>query len=585
MSFWQAGNKIPIKQTSRAVSSQNGLAYSGGQLIDINLPSNTIKFINPKETYLKFDLGIELPAGKSPTRLQLDGTLGGQSLIKDIRIYSGNETGNVLLEEIQNYNVMCSVLYDYDADDSIRNKRCVSGIGSTVHKPETRGTSGSIKTNMNDIYTNPYFEKPAAGNQTNAFTDDNFANVRITMPLHTGLFSSDKVYPNILMGCRIEILLEDSVKVIKQLDTALHYNNLSINPVFDSANGSNTAGKTDIANGDTIGKFYIKRDNSQYIPENCPFVVGEEISFANSSDTAATFDNASGNPANPVITAINASANASGGEGLVEIVLDGDYDLTSASTINQNYYVVSMSVQGQTTYDAKYSISDVELVVGLLDMGSNYEASMMKRMKEGGGEMNLDILTPTNYKYSQLASDVVANIRLPLEESRARSIISIPTDATVYNSANLISGNGTYDVEGTANKQITSFSTRSGLVGISDYLTSYQWFYDGKLNPSKAISTKKISDKNSIDAQVLIENEKALVQAGIPARSFSQFNRNFFISRALGLNQQVYDTRNKDFNLQVQYSGNAPTKNKLWNNFCFGLRRINIKGDNISVFK
>jgi hypothetical protein len=88
-----------------------------------------------------------------------------------------------------------------------------------------------------------------------------------------------------------------------------------------------------------------------------------------------------------------------------------------------------MSVQGQTTYDAKYSISDVELVVGLLDMGSNYEASMMKRMKEGGGEMNLDILTPTNYKYSQLASDVVANIRLPLEESRARSIISIPTDA------------------------------------------------------------------------------------------------------------------------------------------------------------
>jgi hypothetical protein len=76
-----------------------------------------------------------------------------------------------------------------------------------------------------------------------------------------------------------------------------------------------------------------------------------------------------------------------------------------------------------------------------------------------------------------------------------------------------------------------------------------------------------------------------LVQAGIPARSFSQFNRNFFISRALGLNQQVYDTRNKDFNLQVQYSGNAPTKNKLWNNFCFGLRRINIKGDNISVFK
>jgi hypothetical protein len=300
---------------------------------------------------------------------------------------------------------------------------------------------------------------------------------------------------------------------------------------------------------------------------------------------AAVFKDNGGTIANPTIFAINASANASGGNGLVEIVFDGDYDLDSATTIDSSFHVVSMAAEGATSYDATYTLSNVELIVGLLDMGSNYEASMMKRMKEGGGEMNLDILTPTNYKYSQLASDVVANIRLPLEESRARSIISVPTDATVYNSAALISGNGTYDVEGAANKLITSFSTRSGLVGISDHLTSYQWFYDGKLNPSKAISTKKISDKNSIDAQVLIENEKALVQAGIPARSFSQFNRNFFISRALGLNQQVYDTRNKDFNLQVQYSGTAPTKNKLWNNFCFGLRRINIKGDNISVFK
>ncbi len=585
MSFWQAGNKIPIKQTSRAVSSQNGLEYSGGQLIDINLPANTIKFINPKETYLKFDLDLKLPAGEAPTRLQLDGTLGGQALIKDIRIYSGNETGNVLLEEIQNYNVMVSVLYDYDADDSIRNKRAISGVGTTVYKPETRGTTGSVKSNMNDIFTNPYFEKPAAGNQATVFDDDNFSNVRITMPLHTGIFSSDKVYPNILMGCRIEILLEDSVKVIKQLDTALHYNNLALNPIFDSENGSNTAGKTNIANGDNVTKFYIKRDNSQFKPENCPFVVGEEISFANSSAAAATWTNASGNPAYPAISEINASANASGGEGLVEIVLDAGYDLASAATITSAFHVVSMSAEGVNKYEAEYSISDVELVVGLLDMGSNYEASMMKRMKEGGGEMNLDILTPSNYKYSQLASDVVANIRLPLEESRARAIISVPTDATVYNSAAIISGTGTYNVEGAANKLITSNSTRSGLVGISDHITSYQWFYDGKLNPSKAISTKKISDKNSIDAQVLIENEKALVQAGIGARSFSQFNRNFFISRALGLNQQVYDTRNKDFNLQVQYSGTAPTKNKLWNNFCFGLRRINIRGDNISVFK
>ena len=52
--------------------------------------------------------------------------------------------------------------------------------------------------------------------------------------------------------------------------------------------------------------------------------------------------------------------------------------------------------------------------------------------------------------------------------------------------------------------------------------------------------------------------------------------------RALALNKGVYDTRNKDFSLQVNY-GNATTKNKLWNNYVFHLRRINIRGDNISV--
>ena len=77
---------------------------------------------------------------------------------------------------------------------------------------------------------------------------------------------------------------------------------------------------------------------------------------------------------------------------------------------------------------------------------------------------------------------------------------------------------------------------------------------------------------------------KALVQADISAKSLASFNSNFCVSRALALNKGVYDTRNKDFNLQVNYQETtAPTKNKLWNNYIFHLRRINIRQDSISV--
>ena len=43
-SYWENDNKIQIKQTQVAVPSVNGLEYSGGQRVDISIPS-TIKFI------------------------------------------------------------------------------------------------------------------------------------------------------------------------------------------------------------------------------------------------------------------------------------------------------------------------------------------------------------------------------------------------------------------------------------------------------------------------------------------------------------------------------------------------------------
>ena len=81
-----------------------------------------------------------------------------------------------------------------------------------------------------------------------------------------------------------------------------------------------------------------------------------------------------------------------------------------------------------------------------------------------------------------------------------------------------------------------------------------------------------------------MELEKSLSSAGITGQSLLQFNRNFVIGRSLTAGGNgVYDGRGRQFALQVNYQGSSPTKNKLWNNFCYHIRRMVISGDNISI--
>ena len=64
----------------------------------------------------------------------------------------------------------------------------------------------------------------------------------------------------------------------------------------------------------------------------------------------------------------------------------------------------------------------------------------------------------------------------------------------------------------------------------------------------------------------------------------ARFNKNFLIGRALALGDAVYDARNKDFSLQVNYeTATAPAFNKLWLSFVSHIRSIQISGNSVSV--
>ena len=414
-SFWGASSKIPIKQTSTAISSVNGLNYSENQIIHIDIPPTT-KFINPKNSFLQFDFKLNIDTG-SPARLQLDAELGGHSLIKTLRCYSSVEHGNVLLEEIQGYNIYCGVKMDYDTDDSLKNKRAMSGQGNTTWKPETRGTLGTPKSLCADIMTSPYFVSSATEDHATAFDNDDFTTAKMCLPLiGSGIWNSDRVWPNLLTGMRIEIELEESKKIVRQLESTLRNNRLFLNPRFHSVNGSTAPEDWGATSGSATDTFYITKENNNVSPQYCPFVVNEKIGFVKPDNTdPATFTSATG-LAEPTILSINASATADGGAGLVQIVLSEAMEVTSASdVVSESWFVYSDSAESNANYKTSYTISNVEMIVEELDMGSNYENDMLRKMKEGG-QMSLDIITATNYLYSQLKSDIVSNIRLPLTD-------------------------------------------------------------------------------------------------------------------------------------------------------------------------
>tara|TARA_R110000796_G_scaffold59335_3_gene136698 strand:+ start:194 stop:2017 length:1824 start_codon:yes stop_codon:yes gene_type:complete len=602
--FWKNDDKIKVSQTQVAITSTNGRSYTGtagqsGRRVDFEIPS-TVKFMDGKNSYLNFD--VKLAIGAIPTRLQLDPTIGGQSLIKNIRIYSGSRA--VLLEEISDYNAKVQIQYSYDADESLRKMRALKE-GSLVTTVEQRGTLGTSVSNNIDIRSNPYYSEVGTvpvGRDWGS-TDD-FVACKCSLPIHSGLFAdSSKIFPVLMTdGLFVEIDLEDPARCIKQLDSVNRNRRLKQNPVFHGVDAAGTA--LVVNNLGVITTIFLGKQNHMTSVANCPFVKGERIGICditNPALTCALTTTALGGQDYPIITDITMDG------GFVKLTLATFQNSnvgTGVDATSNNFVLFSAAVDQfrvqiadptvvlipkLTLYDAALEVSDMELVIQQVGVDPRYEQGMMKKMREGGS-IDIDIKSVTNYKHSLLKSNRNATINLAVSNTRASSMLVMATDASTLDTADLIGGlSATYlEEEGTMDTQLHSI--RSGQVGVIDQLSTYQMVIDDKLVPSRPISVSKINKGVSISAQPLIELEKALNQAGIVPRSFVDYNRNFLIGRAYALNDGVANLNNKSNQLQLFYNESSvtgvdrpPLVDKLLFAFLFHVRRISIKGDSVSV--
>ena len=607
-SYWSNDEKIKVSQTQVSVPSTNGQSYTGtvgqtGRRVDFEIPP-TIKFLDGKNSYLNFDVKVAIPATEIPTRLQLDPFIGGQSVVKNLRIYSGSRA--VLLEEISDYNAKVQMQYSYNQDESMRKMRALKE-GSLITNVENRGTLGTSVSNNIDLHTNPYY-KPVgtvpAGRDWG--TEDDFLTCKVSLPIHSGLFADGdgRVFPTLLTdGLFIEVDLEDPAKYLKQLDSVNRNRRMQQNPVFHGVNAGGT--KMSIANAGDITEIFLAKSNNMLSVANCPFVKGERIGICGKSNPkleCALTLTATGDQGYPKISNIELD-----GSGYIKLTLETfqNSDTGVGTEADSNNFILFSAAIDQhrvqkddltteliakrTAYSASTLISDVELVCSQVMVDDRYEAGMMKKMRDGGS-VEIDIPSVTNYKHSLVSSNRNATINLAVSNTRAKSMIIMPTDATVYDSADLIGGLSTTYEEEQTGMDGRLHSIRSGQVGITDYLSDYQFQIDDKLVPSRPINVTKINKGRSITAQPLVELEKALNQAGIVPRSFVDYSRNFLIGRAYALNDGVANLNNKSNQVQLFYNAKTaggadtpPQKNKLLFCYLFHLRRISIKGDSVTV--
>ena len=591
MSYWKSDDSVRVGETKISIPSENGLSYSPGQKIQLFVDAST-KFMDGRETYLEVDFKIKLPSGAVPTRLQLDKC--SSVLFKNIRIYDG--TRGTLLEELSSYDSFVSVKYDYDKDRNVENMRALRE-GCAVYQPGNRGEQGTSQTAMANTLTNPYFRK-TSGNQSTTFSNSDFLTAKLCLPLHSGIFAnSESIFPIMMtQGLYLELDLNDAPRILKQLDSVNRNVRTELAPFFHSINGSDAP--DDWINASTHATFYVSDKNNlggEDSVDRFPFVVGETFNFCRTDNNGSVTTMSD----TMTIQSINASAGANASGGLIEITLAtgrANNTPTAVDIDSNNWAMYSTAVEGKASYDASYEVSNVNLVVSQVHLDPGYERGMIQKVREGKA-VEFDIMTWTNYKHSILSTDRQTNIQLFPNQSRAKSCLIVPTDSSVYSTSAQISGFGGYVIKGTDQSASTQadkdsqdtclINTRPGYTGICDFLSEIQYVINSKRVPSRAISTKKIATRNSIDAFHIFELEKCLDNTGsIAPRSFTEYMNNFCFGRGFSAGGQkgAMDLRGKDFSVILKYQEtDAPAKNKLFQTYVFGLQRLILRDTSIDI--
>jgi len=578
--YWSVGDKVNIGQTDIEIKCEGSDEFKSSQVIGIFIPPS-VSFYSGKDTTLNFDIEIKPPAGEDPTKWTLDSVTGANGLFSKCVVYAGNR--QTVLETLDHYSSWCSIKYSYDTNDSIKSRRALTEA-TGEYLPSGAGNLGTQQSIQNNAMYSPFMEQANFKEENIGAVDSAvpFIKASVSIPIHMGMFANNsKAVPNILLGgTYLELTCEKDERVFRVLDSTALQRKEALNPVFWGINAG--GGKWTSGVGST--EFFTGKWNSQNDPQHSPFQVGEVLGCHNlktgaditfTPDLKITGIESGGNANYPIkYTCASTSPNA---------------DIIATSLTEPDWIFYSKRA---STVAPAYELSNVRLVVRQLNI-EGYEAGVMAKMKSGG-QILYDIPSVSCGLTSATTGELQATLPIECNHAKARSVLCMPTDNNKqYSIAENVDSNTSYLIDNLGYNPVSTtygtqnYSDRSGVSGIGDFLTSYNFLIDQKIVPSRRVLTNKSSSRVlGMNADHIIELEKALNQSHeTPARSFASFRSNFLVGRALTLDRNtVYDGRGKDMRLLVRYEETtAPQKNKLWKSFISHIKTISIQGDSINV--
>jgi hypothetical protein len=336
--------------------------------------------------------------------------------------------------------------------------------------------------------------------------------------------------------------------------------------VFTTTTG---AGKFDSATmaveSFVVSQFSLDTDNNISATRLCPFVVNQSLKLEQAAGTPL----ATGGLTDGVLSGKVESI--AYGSGAVVLTMSAPSRFDATVNISTTKVLCNTPAIIGTGFNPQYVLDDVELVLQKIVMPPAYVSTMMKSMKESG-MIRYDFNAMQTYKYSMLSQDREGTIMLPLQNSRAKAMLCCPITASSFTPTDAIAQTVGY-----------------GFRGVPDNITEYRFNYNGKLNPDRPVPLSLVN-KGLQEQQHLIELDKALAMSGIIPGSMQQFKQCFIVPRAFSLQGGSYDTRSKDFQLQVSYretkssgADDPPVVPKLWHIFVSHIRSIVVKQGNLSM--
>jgi hypothetical protein len=129
----------PARRYRTNIQPQNGTGpYVGGNTVIINIPTQANTFLIPSESYLKFTLAATI--GASASNFNAFDAHGAHGVIQRLRVYHGSS----LLQDIDNYDDLAKILFDYQAAlDTTQGRLSITNGTNAEYTGVLNGAAGT----------------------------------------------------------------------------------------------------------------------------------------------------------------------------------------------------------------------------------------------------------------------------------------------------------------------------------------------------------------------------------------------------------------------------------------------------------